>query len=92
MMALEKTSTRHANCQNVFAALLKNEPKVSHYWYVRVECSYDICHAFNTTNFTSQRAFNAAILSLSPTTRLFRVVKGQVVEVYRMWWVPHPDQ
>ncbi len=54
--------------------------------------NHDICHAYNTRNFTSQRAFNAAILSLSPTTRLFRVLKGQEVEVCRMWWVPHPDQ
>jgi hypothetical protein len=54
--------------------------------------NHDICHAYNMRNFTSQRAFIAAILSLSPATRLFRVVKRQEVEVYRMWWVLHPDQ
>jgi len=54
--------------------------------------NHDICHAYNTRKFTSQQAFIATILSLSPTTRLFRVLKGQEVEVYRMWWVPHPDQ
>jgi len=40
----------------------------------------------------SSRLYSPYRLSLSPTTRLFRVLKGQEVEVYRMWWVPHPDQ